>query len=97
MFAVNQFVLKVKLMFYFSDQFFSSGASTGGMAAGISIITILMLFCISVLAFFLLRQYKKTTMIPVVKEEDNPDYGTYYYADGDRRNDVMEVYFLMFK
>ena len=95
--AVNKFVLKVKLMFYFSDRFFSSGASTGGMAAAVSIITILMLFCIALLAFFLFRRYKKTTMIPVVKAEDNPDYGTYYYADGDKRSDVMEVYFLMFK
>ena len=32
----------------------------------------------------------------VVKEEDNPDYGTYYYADGDRRQDVMDVNFDLF-
>ena len=25
------------------------------------------------------------------KEDTNLDYGTYYYADGDRRTDVMEV------
>ena len=31
-----------------------------------------------------------------MKEEDNPDYGTYYYADGDRRQDVMEVNFDLF-
>ena len=50
-----------------------------------------MLLCISVLAFFLFKRSKKTAREPVVKEEDNPDYGTYYYADGDRRQDVMEV------
>ena len=42
---------------------------------------------------FLCKRCKKTTIEPVVKEEDNPDYGTYYYADGDRRQDVMEVNF----
>ena len=49
-----------------------------------------MLLCMSV-AFFLFKRCKKTAKEPVVKEEDNPDYGTYYYADGDRRQDVMEV------
>ena len=29
--------------------------------------------------------------INLEKEDDNLDYGTYYYADGDRRLDVMEV------
>ena len=54
---------------------------------------ILILVCISVLVLFLCKRCKKTTIEPVVKEEDNPDYGTYYYADGDRRQDVMEVNF----
>ena len=27
------------------------------------------------------------------KKDVNPDYGDYYYADGDRRLDVMEVAF----
>ena len=52
---------------------------------------LLMLLCMSVLAFFLFKRCKKTARAPVVKEEVNPDYGTYYYADGDRRQDVMEV------
>ena len=52
---------------------------------------ILILVGSSVLVFFLCKRRKKTTIEPVVKEEDNPDYGTYYYADGDRRQDVMEV------
>ena len=54
---------------------------------------ILILVCISVLVLFLCKRCKKTTIEPAVKEEDNPDYGTYYYADGDRRQDVMEVNF----
>ena len=29
----------------------------------------------------------------IEKEDDNPDYGTYYYTNGDRRQDVMEVSF----
>ena len=29
--------------------------------------------------------------IDLEKKDDNLDYGTYYYADGDRRLDVMEV------
>ena len=32
--------------------------------------------------------------INLEKEDQNPDYGTYYYADGDRRLDVMEVAFI---
>ena len=31
--------------------------------------------------------------INLEKKDDNLDYGTYYYADGDRRLDVMEVTF----
>ena len=31
------------------------------------------------------------------KEDTNLDYGTYYYADGDRRTDVMEVLFKIIK
>ena len=29
--------------------------------------------------------------VDLEKEDDNLDYGTYYYSDGDRRLDVMEV------
>ena len=29
------------------------------------------------------------------KEDKNLDYGEYYYADGERRQDVMEVVFLI--
>ena len=29
--------------------------------------------------------------IDLEKKDDNLDYGTYYFADGDRRLDVMEV------
>ena len=29
--------------------------------------------------------------INMEKEDQNPDYGTYYHEDGDRRLDVMEV------
>ena len=70
----------------------SSGTFSATASITISIISMFfMLLCISVLAFFLFKRSKKTTRTPVVKEEDNPDYGTYYYADGDRRQDVMEV------
>ena len=54
---------------------------------------VLILVGSSVLVLFLCKRCKKTAIEPVVKEEDNPDYGTYYYADGDRRQDVMEVNF----
>ena len=54
---------------------------------------VLIIVSISVLVLFLFKHRKKTTIEPGVKEEDNPDYGTYYYADGDRRQDVMEVNF----
>ena len=71
---------------------FSSGTFSATASITISIISMfLMLLCISVLALFLFKRSKKTARAPVVKEEDNPDYGTYYYADGDRRQDVMEV------
>ena len=69
----------------------SSGTFSATTPITISIISmLLMLLCMSV-AFFLFKRCKKTAKEPVVKEEDNPDYGTYYYADGDRRQDVMEV------
>ena len=29
--------------------------------------------------------------VDLEKKDDNLDYGTYYYADGDRRLNVMEV------
>ena len=58
---------------------------------------VLILVCISVLVLFLCKRCKKTTIEPVVKEEDNPDYGTYYYANGDRRQDVMEVNFDLYR
>ena len=29
--------------------------------------------------------------VDLEKKDDNLDYGTYYYSDGDRRLDVMEV------
>ena len=51
---------------------------------------LILLFLLALVIFFVMRS-KKTTTGPVVKEEDNPEYGTYYYADGDRRQDVMEV------
>ena len=31
------------------------------------------------------------------KEDENMDYGAYYYADGGRRQDVMEVALMSFK
>ena len=81
MFAPNRFVLKVKLVYDFSDP--SVASSIVG--------TVLVLLCLLALVIFFVIRSKKTTTVPVVKEEDNPDYGTYYYADGDRRVDVMEV------
>ena len=57
--------------------------------------TVLVLLCLLALVIFFVRRSKKTATGPVVKEEDNPDYGTYYYADGDRRQDVMEVNFYL--
>ena len=69
----------------------SAGPFSATAPITISIISmLLMLLCMSV-AFFLFKRSKKTARAPVVKEEDNPDYGAYYYADGDRRQDVMEV------
>ena len=59
--------------------------------AGSIVGTVLVLLFLLALVIFFVRRSKKTTTGPVVKEEDNPDYGTYYYADGDRRQDVMEV------
>ena len=34
---------------------------------------------------------KEKCCIELEKKDDNPDYGTYYYSDGDRRQDIMEV------
>ena len=71
---------------------FSSGTFSATASITISIISmLLMLLCISLLAFFFFKRSKKAAKERVVKEEDNPDYGTYYYADGNRRQDVMEV------
>ena len=92
--AANLSVSKVTLIHGFSELFFYSGAtSTDSIIVVAMISNVLILVCISVLVFFLCKRRKKTTIEPVVKEEDNPDYGTYYYADGDRRQDVMEVNF----
>ena len=33
--------------------------------------------------------------VDLEKEDENVDYGAYYYADGERRQDVMEVVFLI--
>ena len=94
--AANQFAPKVNMIKYLSAHNYSSEALAGGTTLAtsitISIISMfLMLLCISVLVFFLFKRSKKSAREPVAKEEDNPDYGTYYYADGDRRQDVMEV------
>ena len=56
-----------------------------------SVSFVVTLMCIVV--FLLCKLSKKNKREPVVKEEENPDYGTYYYASGDRREDVMEVNF----
>ena len=34
---------------------------------------------------------KEKCCIELEKKDDNPDYGTYYYSDGDKRQDIMEV------
>ena len=60
--------------------------------AGSIVGTVLVLLCLLALVIFLVIRSKKTTTGPVVKEEDNPDY-----ADGDRRQDVMEVNFYLSK
>ena len=92
MFAPNQFVLKVKLVNDFYDNFFFKGSpSVSASVAGSIVGTVLVLLVLLALLIFFVIRSKKTAMAPVVKEEDNPDYGTYYYADGDRRQDVMEV------
>ena len=38
-----------------------------------------------------LPSLKEKCCIELEKKDDNPDYGTYYYSDGDRRQDIMEV------
>ena len=58
-----------------------------------SVSSVVTLLCIVVIVFLLCKLSKKNKKDPVVKEEENPDYGTYYYASGDRREDVMEVNF----
>ena len=65
--------------------------------AGSIVGTVLVLLLLLALVIFFVIRSKKTTTGPVVKEEDNPDYGTYYYADGERRQDVMEVNFHLCK
>ena len=34
---------------------------------------------------------KEKCCMELEKKDDNPDYGTYYYSDGDKRQDIMEV------
>ena len=58
-----------------------------------SVSSVATLMCLVVIVFLLCKLSKKNKKDPVVKEEENPDYGTYYYASGDRRRDVMEVNF----
>ena len=58
-----------------------------------SVSSVVTIICFAVIAFLLCKLSKKIKNDPVVKEEENPDYGTYYYASGDRRRDVMEVNF----
>ena len=58
-----------------------------------SVSSVVTLLCVAVIVFLLCKLSKKNKRDPVVKEEENPDYGTYYYASGDRRRDVMEVNF----
>lgn len=58
-----------------------------------SVSSVVTLLCVAVIVFLLCKLSKKNKKIPVVKEEENPDYGTYYYASGDRRGEVMEVNF----
>ena len=83
---------------YLSDRSLFKGTPSVGAALASSIVsTVLLLLFLLALVIFFVRRSKKTTTGPVVKEEDNPDYGTYYYADGDRRQDVMEVNFYLSK
>ena len=58
-----------------------------------SVSSVVTLLCIVVIVFLMCKLSKKNQKDPAVKEEENPDYGTYYYASGDRRRDVMEVGF----
>ena len=37
----------------------------------------------------------KCCCVDLEKEDKNLDYGAYYYADGERRQDVVEVDFLL--
>ena len=67
----------------------NTSAQVAMIIASVSFVVTLM--CIVV--FLLCKLSKKNKREPVVKEEENPDYGTYYYASGDRREDVMEVNF----
>ena len=56
-----------------------------------SVSSVVTLLCVAVIVLLLCKLSKKNKKDPTVKEEENPDYGTYYYASGDRRRDVMEV------
>ena len=38
-----------------------------------------------------LSSLKEKCCMELEKKDDNPDYGTYYYSDGDKRQDIMEV------
>ena len=38
-----------------------------------------------------LPSLKEKCCMELEKKDDNPDYGTYYYSDGDKRQDIMEV------
>ena len=65
-----------------------SGANSvqlSGLVVGAIVISILILACTAVIAFFFFRRSKKAKTEDKVEEVDeNPVYDMYYFADGDR-------------
>jgi len=72
----------------------SSGLALANTLVIAIISSVLVILCIAVLACFIFRRLKSTQELSVTnleKEDQNLDYGTYYYDDGNHRINVMEA------
>ena len=78
----------------FNDVFFTSGSIKWiVLYAVVSIFALLTTMGLIYMCYTFCNLREKCCVVALEKKDDNPDYGEYYYWDGDRRQDVMEVGF----
>ena len=77
----------------FNDVFFTSGSIKWIVLYAVVSIFALLTTTGLIYMCHTLCNLREKCCVDLEKKDDNPDYGEYYYWDGDRRKDVMEVGF----